>query len=201
MEQDKRPPLGLMPQWRHKELRLKEINEAMGRYLTKSLEPIPPEWIIEQNDLCEWLTDYHRQQKASQSLDSIEWEIVRVRNKYPPTDKTFDTIWYDGRKVINGQNYEYVLNCLHHKYTIEAVKRISDGEVFAIGDKVAYMPPKGEMWSIDNFFIGSNDIMLARSKDNLIVEVVDNNLFKMTEKVMPVLLTASQIYKLKNILE
>ncbi len=63
-----------------------------------------------------------------------DWEIVRVRNKYHATDVTHDLEEYNGRKIINGQNYEFVLNSMNHKYHIEAVKRLSDGEVFCIDD-------------------------------------------------------------------
>lgn len=109
------------------------------------------------------------------------WEIVRVRNKYYDTDKTFDLEVYEGRKIINGQNYEYVLNCLDHKYTIESVKRLSDGEVFQIGDKVTYTPRALYSWNIDHFFLRDDGVLLARAKGNEHVEIVDKDLGKAPE--------------------
>jgi hypothetical protein len=42
----KKPPLGLIPKWLRQEERLKEIREAMLRYLEADVE-IPEEWIEE----------------------------------------------------------------------------------------------------------------------------------------------------------
>lgn len=58
--------------------------------------------------------------------------------------------------------------------TIISVKRLSDGEVFTVGDRVMYALAcidKPIEWTIDNFFIkdGTSDI-LVRSKDNINVE-------------------------------
>lgn len=49
----KKPPLGLMPEWRHKELRLQEIREAVQRYLDKG-KAVPINWIAEEYDLQGW---------------------------------------------------------------------------------------------------------------------------------------------------
>jgi hypothetical protein len=74
--------------------------------------------------------------KEKHTKPKVEWEIVRVRNKYHNTHVTHNLVEIDGRKFINDQNYDYVLNCLEHKYTIESVRRLSDQEVFSIGDEV-----------------------------------------------------------------
>jgi hypothetical protein len=86
-----------------------------------------------------WLDEWERFKSSHSSLGKEgerDWEIVRVRNKYHATDVTHDLEEYNGRKIINGQNYEFVLNSMNHKYHIEAVKRLSDGEVFSIGDGI-----------------------------------------------------------------
>lgn len=54
VNETERPPLGLMPEWRHKELRLDEINAAMVRY-HKAQKAIPVEWAKEQLELGLWL--------------------------------------------------------------------------------------------------------------------------------------------------
>lgn len=42
-----RPPLGLVPRYIRQEERLKEINEALQRYIT-AVKPIPSEWVEEK---------------------------------------------------------------------------------------------------------------------------------------------------------
>jgi hypothetical protein len=54
---------------------------------------------------------------------------------------------------------------------ISKVKRLSDGVIFSVGDKVKY--PQGSIkWNIDNFYIGGNEVLLVRSKDCLNVETI-----------------------------
>lgn len=47
----KRPPLGIMPEWRWKELRWEELCEAMLRYKKENKE-VPPEWVSERDELA-----------------------------------------------------------------------------------------------------------------------------------------------------
>lgn len=107
--------------------------------------------------------------KASQPVSSSEgrgWEIVRVRNKYHYTDRTFDLVVHDGRKTINGQNYEYVLNCLDRKYTIEAIKRLSDGEVFTVGDSYTPFMLNSIVRTIVNFSIKEDKLCVYAGDKN-----------------------------------
>ena len=48
--------LGLTPKFIVWEYRLKEINEAMGRYLDAGKE-IPDEWVKERNEILAYLKD------------------------------------------------------------------------------------------------------------------------------------------------
>lgn len=57
-----RPPLGIMPEWRHKELRREELGKAIKRYIKSDLD-FPEEWMIEYGELCTWLN------KNSPTLD------------------------------------------------------------------------------------------------------------------------------------
>jgi hypothetical protein len=50
-EKIKKPPLGLRPKWIVDELRLKEIKEAIKRYISEGME-IPIEWVTEYNELA-----------------------------------------------------------------------------------------------------------------------------------------------------
>lgn len=59
-----------------------------------------------------------------------------------------------------------------------SVKRLSDGEVFSVGDKVKYRPRGVIQWTIASFFIRGDGVMLVRSKDSEMVEAFDNDLTK-----------------------
>lgn len=59
---------------------------------------------------------------------------------------------------------------------IYSVKRLSDGEVFTIGDEVYFF--KENKWKVDNFLIRQDGSMLVRSKDCLNVEILDETLHK-----------------------
>lgn len=50
------PPLGLSPEWLHKEKRLTEIREAIGRYV-EAKYPVPLSWVTEEYLLVIWLTE------------------------------------------------------------------------------------------------------------------------------------------------
>jgi hypothetical protein len=65
---------------------------------------------------------------------------------------------------------------------IKKVKRLSDGVVFSVGDEV-YYDESGNAglsfytWKIDNFYIRSDGVMLARSKNEGMVETIDKNCY------------------------
>ena len=54
MGEKKKPPLGLMPRRIHDEQRLDLVKEAIYRRL-EAILAIPPEWIVEYNQLIEEL--------------------------------------------------------------------------------------------------------------------------------------------------
>lgn len=62
----KKPPIGIIPEWRHKELRLEEIREGMARYYKEGVE-VPAEWIIEDEEICHYL----RMRTLKQSLKHL----------------------------------------------------------------------------------------------------------------------------------
>ena len=66
-----KPPLGLMPEWRHKELRLQEIREAIKRYLDAN-EPIPVNWIAEEYCLREWLENRKKPQPPETGIPTLD---------------------------------------------------------------------------------------------------------------------------------
>lgn len=52
-----RPPLGIIPEWRFRELRIDEIRIAIKRYEEANFK-IPAEWIDEMSNHLQWLRDY-----------------------------------------------------------------------------------------------------------------------------------------------
>ena len=49
-EQNRKPPLGLIPEWLWKKKRLIEVESAIGRYTRAGVE-VPPEWVVEKEVL------------------------------------------------------------------------------------------------------------------------------------------------------
>lgn len=47
-----KPPVGIMPRFVHDRQRLKEIKNAVNAYMETEF-PMPVEWIIEYNELCQ----------------------------------------------------------------------------------------------------------------------------------------------------
>ena len=106
-----------------------------------------------------------------------EWEIV----SFKALEKTFsfdkDDVFYFHEGLSAGQPKSFYLT--HPtKYSINSVRRKSDNEVFSVGDSVAYKPVMKFSWVIDNFHIRTDGELLARSKDNAHVEVVNSELVK-----------------------
>jgi hypothetical protein len=52
-----KPPIGLMPEWRYKELRIDAIDAAMKRYDDAGYS-IPYEWKLERHELIDWLREH-----------------------------------------------------------------------------------------------------------------------------------------------
>lgn len=56
-----KPPIGIIPEWLWKERRLKEIREAIKRYVDAKL-PVGLDWIVEEYTLREWI-EYRNEDK------------------------------------------------------------------------------------------------------------------------------------------
>jgi len=115
--------------------------------------------------------------KFWQLIIDNRYEIVSVRvgKDGKPSDS-----YKDGKYLWSGDGLpkyrtidELELEWPDHKIIIHSVKRMSDGEIFTIGDIVKY---NGEChyspFSIDNLFISSVDTILVRSRENQIVELL-----------------------------
>lgn len=85
--------------------------------------------------------------------------------------------------------YETEEHLLSKNAMINSIRRLSDGEVFSIGDEVGY--DNGNIrtmqdWKIDNFYIRESDgVLVARGKDFANVEIVDKWLYKSKPKEKP----------------
>lgn len=77
----------------------------------------------------------------------------------------------NGSFWISPEFTEEKMLTLNH-YSIYSIKRLSDGEIFTIGDTVDYIHKSYySPWKIDNFFIKKNTL-LARSESSLICEYI-----------------------------
>ena len=113
-----------------------------------------------------------------------DWEILSIRNKithniiYPSGFmQTQDNVRFNFSELIHHENYE-----------IHSVKRLSDNEIFSVGDEVAFEPTQKIWWEIDNFCIPEHyggRVMLARSKDNQNVEILSMIIKNKSQKSKP----------------
>jgi len=96
-----------------------------------------------------------------------EWEILEFDYGIIFREHD-DSYWSRGAWV----NYN-----LSKNRKIRKVKRLSDGEVFSVGDEVCFQKQSNPNWVIDNFFVKENTI-LARSNSCDHCEYVDKDLVK-----------------------
>ena len=100
------------------------------------------------------------------------WELVS------PIYKISSILSYDGDRILDDE--ENLLAYLELKdmnefvpWVINSVLRISDDITFTVGDRVYYYDNTFIKWEIDNFHLREDGVMLARSKDNQMVETID----------------------------
>src|SRR3989304_5739038 len=75
--------------------------------------------------------------------ESKEWEIVKIDTSYWGYDSVVFSAGKDGtfRTGLNGQVFEHSQHyLLQNNGKIKSVRRLSDGEVFSVGDEVTYKP-------------------------------------------------------------
>lgn len=99
-----------------------------------------------------------------------DYEILSFRSKnlsfYQPRiqkDSTYLDCLINSQKG-NGATLEWMLN--EPEYYIESVKRLSDGEVFTIGDKYIYKLGDGTVEKIEGIVIRQNKIWLQKDLNN-----------------------------------
>jgi len=73
---DSKPPLGLMPRRINDSRRIREILQAMDRYNSSLLMPIPEEWVEELSDLV-WRQreDIAARKKRNENAHAIAAEL------------------------------------------------------------------------------------------------------------------------------
>lgn len=127
----KRPPLGLMPEFIWREHRVDEIKNAMNRFLEDNVAP-PKKWFDEIKEHENWLSK-HEAPKTSvkdyeiMSLVGIESGIIYYKAKYS------DTLWNSKDNLGFTHNIDKD-ELKGSGCDIHAVKRFSDNEVFSVGD-------------------------------------------------------------------
>jgi hypothetical protein len=144
----KKPPVGIIPEWRHKELRLEEINEGIGRFLEAN-EPIPVNWIAEQYGLTCWLKNREEEKEATRTaaanVSVSDWEIVSfVVNKSNGPIAPYNYVLesdglYHPAKPFSPTKLESLLRTSW--VDIHSVRRVSDNTIWTVGEDT----PKGKI--------------------------------------------------------
>jgi len=73
-ENIQKPPLGVIPEYIHKEQRLDDIRQAMTRFNTfhKSQKHCPQEWLDEKHELEDWLIKREKRTKLFTTEDGVD---------------------------------------------------------------------------------------------------------------------------------
>ena len=119
--------------------------------------------------------------KQSKTIPKKEYEVLSF--KFLPISGEKDIIIYQG-----SPHWDKALNNTENEWSTHSVKRLSDGEVFSIGDKIFYsscLKKNPIEWLIDNFYVTEHGTMLARSKNNEMVEFLEQ--IKKVEDKVPIL--------------
>lgn len=108
-----------------------------------------------------------------------DYEIMSLKYKYQNGDIKFAFLQGNGNYVITsymfyGKDYKYgstLERCLATDWTIQSVKRLSDGEIFSIGDKCHLNNGNGCRNPISKFEIRNNNYGLEkyRNRDRVVV--------------------------------
>jgi len=145
-------------------------SEKHGMYVPKKRS----NWVIDVEQLWEMFQKGIEQSKSKK--EEPQWDILAFELK----SGVIATRDKDGYYRTLGYSHAGG-TLLWNKERIYSVKRLSDGEVFSVGDVVYYKDgsEKSEpiRWCIDNFYIREDKVMLARSKDCTLVETIDNNCY------------------------
>ncbi len=134
----------------------------------------PGQWQTPNPISSRWVSEHSALQKG--------FEIVSFKVRSDVEGKFF-TKHRNGLFSTDSRFFDWSeKQLLEGGYPIHSVKRLSDGACFHLGDMVGYDDGNTRTkqdWAIDNFFIRESDnIMLARSKDNINVEIIDKWLYK-----------------------
>lgn len=83
----KEPPLGLVPKFIRQEQRLREVKEAICRYMLENY-PLPEEWIFEYHELCEYVNNHVNNQEKKKAEDKVwpmyntgKWTMKQISDK------------------------------------------------------------------------------------------------------------------------
>lgn len=118
---------------------------------------IYPEWITEHIQSKQYISgspnkpeyykEYFEANEPKQAVDSKDWEILSTKHKHSNMNQFWCPVGGWKPEQINFENYD-----------IYEVKRLSDGEVFTVGDKVSFsLHDKVDLREIRSFKIQSND--------------------------------------------
>jgi len=139
-----------------------------------------------------WSGNYDAEAHLLQSFKASkqpkpEWEILEGEGQ------TGIHVWYDSAHDMD--------NCPMKGCKIHKVKRLSDGEIFTVGDKFWIRHQPGEYWVINKIEIGPfEDMRLIGDPGGYNWGLKIALKYPIHQSPIPVLLTLSQIEKLKKLL-
>lgn len=124
-----KPEIGIKPLWLHNELRLKEINDAIDRYVSNSQE-IPSEWMFEKRLLESTI------KKTNYSTEEIELVKHNI-NQREVTEQGSELLKFD---MLEGDKKEFYLSkkqikdsktkkSKHYKYLFFSSKELTKEQI------------------------------------------------------------------------
>lgn len=116
-----KPPLGIIPELLWKEKRLEDLEDAIARYIDAKVF-VPLSWCTEAYLLKEEIKN--REQAKTEKVDKpLDWGILECKTNVGTIHP------YSKNECFTHPNP--ISNC-----TIHSVRRISDNEVFTVGDEI-----------------------------------------------------------------
>jgi hypothetical protein len=195
---DEKYPLGITPEWLHNEQRLSELDAAIKRYKFYD-KVVPNEWVDEQLRLCAAILEHRNKSK---SVPNKDWVVLTLKGDYGGhLDVEYKYNPYSNFYVPENHCITYgtpnwsledVINC--HGGKITSVRRISDNEVFSIGDLILYDSGYYSL-KIASFQILNNQMYLVNEANNLCTLI--SGAVKISQKFF----TIGQIQEIHSIIE
>lgn len=172
----KKPPLGLIPLFIHKEQRLDEIRQAISRFndFHQHKKLCPQEWLDEKHELEKWLWEFNKSKQSPVKEERIEvgkmfcregeegygkmkWNLNFKTNKHIHYDKAIDLCNLLER-YLNGEMDNPPID----KDTSKGEKKFKIGDVVRKSNGITKMTVEGYGYNNDNYHLPFVETDLVR---------------------------------------